>query len=63
MEYVIGFFIALFIALTGVGAGTITVPVLVLFLGVPAPVSAINSAMKNPITYSIPGPLLSVRSS
>ncbi len=39
MQYVIGFFIALFIALTGVGAGTITVPVLVLFLGVPAPVA------------------------
>ncbi len=39
MEYFIGFFIALFIALTGVGAGTITVPVLVLFLGVPAPVA------------------------
>ena len=39
MQYVIGFFIALFIALTGVGAGTVTVPVLVLFLGVPAPVA------------------------
>lgn len=37
MQYVIGFFIALFIALTGVGAGTITVPILVLFLGIPAP--------------------------
>ncbi|HUV70518.1 MAG TPA: sulfite exporter TauE/SafE family protein [Terracidiphilus sp.] len=36
MEYIIGFIIALFIALTGVGAGTITVPILVLFLGVPA---------------------------
>jgi uncharacterized protein len=36
MPYLIGFFIALFIALTGVGAGTITVPILVLFLGVPA---------------------------
>ena len=36
MDYLIGFFIALFIALTGVGAGTITVPTLVLFLGVPA---------------------------
>ena len=35
MQYVIGFVIALFIALTGVGAGTITVPVLVLFLGCP----------------------------
>ncbi len=36
MQYFIGLFIAFFIALTGVGAGTITVPVLVLFLGVPA---------------------------
>lgn len=39
MQHVIGFFIALFIALTGVGAGTITVPILVLFLGIPAPVA------------------------
>jgi uncharacterized protein len=36
MPYTIGFLIALFIALTGVGAGTITVPVLILFLGVPS---------------------------
>jgi uncharacterized membrane protein YfcA len=36
VQYFIGFVIALFIALTGVGAGTVTVPVLVLFLGVPA---------------------------
>jgi hypothetical protein len=36
MQYIIGFVIALFIALTGVGAGTITVPILVLFLKVPA---------------------------
>ena len=35
MQYFIGFVIALFIALTGVGAGTITVPVLVLFLEFP----------------------------
>ena len=39
MEYLIGFVIALFIALTGVGAGTVTVPMLVLFLGVPAPMA------------------------
>ncbi len=39
MPYIIGFFIAMFIALTGVGAGTITVPVLILFLGVPAPIA------------------------
>ena len=45
MQYLIGFFIALFIALTGVGAGTITVPVLVLFLGVPAPVAWASASM------------------
>ena len=39
MPYLIGFLIALFIALTGVGAGTLTVPVLVLFLGVPASIA------------------------
>jgi hypothetical protein len=36
LEYLIGFVIAVFIALTGVGAGTITTPLLVLMLGVPA---------------------------
>src|SRR5271165_6512680 len=36
MPYILGFLIALFIALTGVGAGTITVPTLVLFLAVPS---------------------------
>lgn len=35
MQYLIGFVIAAFIALTGVGAGTITTPLLILFLGVP----------------------------
>lgn len=35
MHYLIGFIIAIFIALTGVGAGTITTPLLILFLGVP----------------------------
>ena len=39
MQYLIGFVIALFIALTGVGAGPVTVPVLVLFLGVPSSVA------------------------
>ncbi len=39
LEYAIGFVIAMFIALTGVGAGTITTPLLVLFLGVPTAVA------------------------
>ena len=37
MPALLGFCIALTIALTGVGAGTLTVPLLMLFLGVPAP--------------------------
>lgn len=39
MHYLIGFVIAMFIALTGVGAGTITTPLLILFLGVPTAVA------------------------
>ncbi len=39
MQYLIGFIIAVFIALTGVGAGTITTPLLILFLGVPATIA------------------------
>ena len=39
LEMAIGFFIALCIGLTGVGGGTLTVPVLVLFLGLPAPLA------------------------
>ncbi len=39
MPYFIGFIIAVFIALTGVGAGTITTPVLILFLNVPAAIA------------------------
>lgn len=44
MEYVIGFLIAVVIALTGVGAGTITAPVLILILGVPGGV-AVGTAL------------------
>lgn len=39
MHYLIGFIIAMFIALTGVGAGTITTPLLILFLHVPTGVA------------------------
>ncbi|WP_433967922.1 TSUP family transporter [Tunturiibacter gelidiferens] len=45
MEYAIGFIIAVFIALTGVGAGTITTPLLILFLGVPAPIAVTTGLM------------------
>jgi uncharacterized membrane protein YfcA len=45
MEYLIGFIIAVFIALTGVGAGTITTPLLILFLGVPASIAVSTGLM------------------
>ena len=45
MQYLIGFIIAMFIALTGVGAGTITTPLLILFLGVPATVAVTTGLM------------------
>lgn len=45
MEYLIGFIIANFIALTGVGAGTITTPLLILFLAIPAPVAIATGLM------------------
>ena len=47
MEILAGFLIAMVIALTGVGAGTITAPVLILFLGVPA-----SAAVGTALTYS-----------
>ncbi len=44
MEAILGFFIAFAIAITGVGAGTITAPVLMLFLGV-EPAVAVGTAL------------------
>ncbi|MGB6191747.1 MAG: sulfite exporter TauE/SafE family protein [Terracidiphilus sp.] len=44
MEVVLGFLIAALIALTGVGAGTITAPMLILFLHVPVP-EAVGTAL------------------
>lgn len=44
MEYLAGFLIAVCIALTGVGAGTITAPILILFLHVPTGV-AVGTAL------------------
>lgn len=45
MPYLIGFIIAVFIALTGVGAGTITTPLLILFLDVPTAVAVSTGLM------------------
>jgi uncharacterized membrane protein YfcA len=43
MEFVIGFLIAVVIALTGVGAGVITAPLLILFLHVPVEIAVSTS--------------------
>ncbi len=45
MQYGIGFVIAVFVALTGVGAGTITTPLLILFLHVPTSVAVSTGLM------------------
>lgn len=44
MEFLLGFFIALAIGLTGVGAGSMTTPLLILFLRVP-PAIAVGTAL------------------
>jgi uncharacterized membrane protein YfcA len=44
MELILGFLIAALIAMTGVGAGTITAPLLILFLHVPVP-DAVGTAL------------------
>jgi len=44
MEFAAGFVIAVIIALTGVGAGTITAPLLILFLHIPA-AAAVGTAL------------------
>jgi uncharacterized membrane protein YfcA len=44
MEYVLGFVIAVFIGLTGVGAGSMTTPLLILLLGMPT-AQAVGTAL------------------
>jgi uncharacterized protein len=44
VEYLAGFIIAVIIALTGVGAGTVTAPLLILFLHIPAGI-AVGTAL------------------
>src|ERR1700690_2705876 len=44
MEYIVGFLIAALVGLTGVGAGSLTAPVLILFLGM-APAESVGTAL------------------
>jgi uncharacterized membrane protein YfcA len=44
MEYIVGFLIAALVGLTGVGAGALTAPILILFLGM-APAESVGTAL------------------
>src|SRR5580698_9467488 len=58
MEYAIGFIIAVFIALTGVGAGTITTPLLILFLGIPASIAVSTGLMFSAAVMLVPSQIM-----
>ena len=60
MEVLIGFLIALSIGLSGVGGGTITAPVLMLFLGVPAEI-AVGTALFFAIFAKVPAGVVYLR--
>jgi uncharacterized protein len=62
MEPIIGFFIAMAIGLTGVGGGTVTAPVLMLFLGLPAGVAVGTSLVFGAIVKLAAAPLFLFRS-
>ncbi len=53
MSAVLGFFIAFAIAITGVGAGTITAPVLMLFMGI-EPAVAVGTALLFALAVKVP---------
>jgi uncharacterized protein len=57
MELALGFIIAFVIAITGVGAGTITAPLLILFLRVPIAVSVSTALVYSVIVKAIVVPL------
>ena len=61
MEYVLGFLIAVVIALTGVGAGTATVPLLILFLHVPSDVAVSTALAYSSIVKLIAVPVQVIR--
>jgi len=60
MEAVVGFLIALMIGLTGVGGGTLTVPVLILFLGIPT-AEAVGTALTFSALVKIPACVVYLR--
>jgi uncharacterized membrane protein YfcA len=61
MDFVIGFLIAVVIALTGVGAGVITAPLLILFLNVPLEIAVSTALAYSAIVKLIVVPVQVVR--
>jgi uncharacterized membrane protein YfcA len=61
MDFVIGFLIAVVIALTGVGAGTITAPLLILFLKIPVEVAVSTALAYSAVVKLIVVPVQIVR--
>ena len=61
MDYVIGFLIAVVIALTGVGAGVITAPLLILFLHIPVEIAVSTALAYSAIVKLIVVPVQIVR--
>jgi uncharacterized protein len=61
MDYVIGFLIAVVIALTGVGAGVITAPLLILFLHVPVEIAVSTALAYSAIVKLIVVPVQAMR--
>jgi uncharacterized membrane protein YfcA len=61
MDFVIGFLIAVVIALTGVGAGVITAPLLILFLHVPVEIAVSTALAYSAIVKLIVVPVQVVR--
>jgi len=61
MDFVIGFLIAVVIALTGVGAGVITAPLLILFLHIPVEVAVSTALAYSAIVKLIVVPVQIVR--
>lgn len=61
MAYILGFLIAVAIGLTGVGAGTLTTPLLILALGVPARIAVGTSLIFGAVVKIITSPVYMAR--
>jgi len=61
MDFLIGFFIAVVIALTGVGAGVITAPLLILFLHIPLEIAVSTALAYSAVVKLIVVPVQVVR--